>query len=581
MAKYFTNESEKGYIDDVAEIHSMQFNNMRHTVLGCMLGDFSETGEYVVHPNIVKELIEMPKYVVDVLGNIEICKSQIKLDKQISFLVIFEGNKATLSLIEKMNYEANNKLNSGTWSNVNEYILDEVETSGEINRSALYLKWNIQDFPGMVIDVFNCEPSVLEKYFGIVTKFKKNMEANSILLDKEEELEEVESEYFLNIFEILNSYPEFKKAVNKQIKTSFEEKKQAILLDKPNFVKTINEVMEKAIIDNINILSDNKKQEFLAHKRNAVVNATQKKQQLVEIENQKLTETTKVVTMAGINNITYKSITDIGAKTVVSTQKAQQNALEKAPNLLIGKGQNKKSVVEYILTIVDKKLIATEDTLKKVEEKQKVIAQSNKQQVEPIKKESLVPEKKETKKQETKIAAKKSNSPAKKPKNDKGSSAKKAPENKGTKKQEKKSNNNNDYDYDDYSNPESDKPETKTKEQPAGNLLRNNTSDKDKKPDTLVGKARGRRTKEESAKKKIDKNVEGAEHFSVPEQHIEEELAAAMNTNSNTGKKSENSVVSSIKVTKITIGVKTEDDKSEKVRNVRIVEETTQKDLGI
>ena len=128
MAQYLKRDPQLGYIEDVAEIETEKFNNLRHSVLGCMLGDFDETGAYVVSPEIVEELLAMEKYVVDTYDNIEICKSILKLDKQITFMVTYEGNRAVLSLIEKLSYEANFRIDSGVYSNINEYVLDSVES---------------------------------------------------------------------------------------------------------------------------------------------------------------------------------------------------------------------------------------------------------------------------------------------------------------------------------------------------------------------------------------------------------------------------------------------------------------------
>ena len=56
MSQYLKPDSELGYVEDHAMIEFLQFNNLRHTVLGCMLGDFNEVGNYVVAPEIVEEL---------------------------------------------------------------------------------------------------------------------------------------------------------------------------------------------------------------------------------------------------------------------------------------------------------------------------------------------------------------------------------------------------------------------------------------------------------------------------------------------------------------------------------------------
>ncbi|MBQ8615722.1 MAG: hypothetical protein IJ415_04075, partial [Clostridia bacterium] len=251
MSQYLKPDCELGYIEDQAEIESLKINNLRHAILGCMLGDFDETGAYVVEPEIVQELIEMPKYIVETMDNIEICKSALKLDKQISFAVTLEGNKATLSLLEKLSYEANFAINSGTYSNINEYILDTVETSGEINRNAIYTRWNIGEFGGNVIDIFNCDEEVLEKYFGIVNRFKYLLNANKVLLEKEEKIEEVEASYANEIFEILKHYPKLQDAVMKQVKETLNEKKDSISVNKPNFAKTFNELLENVIQTNV------------------------------------------------------------------------------------------------------------------------------------------------------------------------------------------------------------------------------------------------------------------------------------------------------------------------------------------
>ena len=138
MAKYLKPDSVQGYIEDVAEIKYQKFQNLRHTVLGFMWGDFDSNGKYVIPPEIVRELIAIKKYFVERMDNIEICQSAVRFDRQITFFVTLEGNRATLSLVEKINYEANFRLNSGAYSNINEIILDEVETSGAVDINLLY-----------------------------------------------------------------------------------------------------------------------------------------------------------------------------------------------------------------------------------------------------------------------------------------------------------------------------------------------------------------------------------------------------------------------------------------------------------
>ena len=48
-----------------------------------------------------------------------------------------------------------------------------------IDRNVIYAKWNIKTNPGNIIDIFNCDDSVLEKYFGIVNRFKYSKSSNT------------------------------------------------------------------------------------------------------------------------------------------------------------------------------------------------------------------------------------------------------------------------------------------------------------------------------------------------------------------------------------------------------------------
>lgn len=273
MARYLKKDCELGYVEDSAEINYLKFNNLRHTILGCMLGDFDENGNYVVSPEIRNELIEMKKYVYETMENIEICHSELKLDRQISFIVTYEANRATLSLIEKINYEGNFKINSGAYSNINEYLLDEVETSGVINKNAIYQRWNISEFGGNVLDIFSCDEALLEKYFGIINRFKYLLLANKVLLDNEEKVEELESAYTNKVLKLISQFSELKKLVDESISASMKERVGILDPNKPNFAKTLNEVIDKTIEDNLSLLSEEKRLDF-AQQMHTIKNET-------------------------------------------------------------------------------------------------------------------------------------------------------------------------------------------------------------------------------------------------------------------------------------------------------------------
>ncbi len=268
MAKYLKMNSKKGFIEDTAEIAHVKFNNMRHVVLGFMLGDFDSQGEYFVRPDIVEELIKMDKHIIDSVDNIDICESFLKLDKPITFAITFQNDKATLSLLEKINHGANFKLNAGSYSDVNEYILAEIETSGAVDKNVVYRMWNVKLSGGEALDVFHMDEETLAKFAGVVRRFKYLLVANKKLLQKEEKIEEIEAAYFNKMMSLLARYPKLKIAVEKEIKNQFDEKTGMLRLDKPNLMKTMNEIVLDAIEDNIDLLDEKEKESFEAEKHN-------------------------------------------------------------------------------------------------------------------------------------------------------------------------------------------------------------------------------------------------------------------------------------------------------------------------
>lgn len=336
MAKYLKQDSDLGYVEDSAEIEYLKFNNLRHTILGYMWGDFNSEGEYVISPDIQRELIAMKKYVVDTIDNIDICYSNIKFDKQITFMVTLEGNRATLSLVEKISFEANNKLNSGTYSNINEYILDEVETSGVVDKNALYRRWNISVVPGEILDVFHMDEDALAVYAGLTKRFKYLIKANEIFLNNEEKLEEIEAEYSVNLLAIIEHYPKLKKIVDAELKSTLTEKKDFIRIDRPNFAKTVNEIIEKVIENNINVLDEEEKKEFEAEKHNVQVEHNIKVQDTIEYK----TETIEVNEEHVGNEITAEK----KDKIVLETYREEER--QTIPELAQNNLQAEKLVVE-------------------------------------------------------------------------------------------------------------------------------------------------------------------------------------------------------------------------------------------
>lgn len=335
MSQYVKNDCEQGFVTDNAEIDSLKFNNLRHTILGCMLGDFDVEGNYVVDPVIVNELIAMPKYIVDTVDNIDVCSSVIKLDKQITFFVTYEGEHAVLTLAEKVNFQANFKSNSGLFSNINEYVLDTFETSGVVDKNAVYSKWNISTFTGNALDVFNMDEETLAQYVGIVNRFKYLMKANQILLKNENKLEEIESDYAVQMLQIVSRYPELKKCVDAKVKEVVSKQPSVLRLDKPFFAKTVNEIVSQTIENNLNVLTDGEKQEFQVEKRNITVERNLKIAQTIETSNAPVVdENQEVVTSKFVVNTfgaeARQSLADVATEYIVAKNETNATVSQQA-----------------------------------------------------------------------------------------------------------------------------------------------------------------------------------------------------------------------------------------------------------
>ncbi len=340
MAKYLKQGIEETYTEDSAEIQYLKFNMARHSALGFMLGDFDERGEYVIDLEIVKELIAMPKYFVDSMENIDVCHSVLVINSPITFLVTFENDTATLSIIEKLSLEGNFKFNSGSYSNINEYVLDRVKTSGTIDKNAVYNRWHISQFGGNSLDIHNLDEEQLQMYFGIVSRFKYLLYANSMFAEKEEELEIAEANYTKNLMELISRYPELEKAVAEQLKQALE-KKSILQLDKPNFAKTLNEVLDFAVEINLQSLSPKEQQEFLTERHNIQNERNIKAEQAVELKNNAYDVLGKEIPIAKpvvdtLNAEATLSIFALDEQLKSAQTKAYANAQKRAIDIITG-----------------------------------------------------------------------------------------------------------------------------------------------------------------------------------------------------------------------------------------------------
>ena len=89
--------------------------------------------------------------------------------------------RINLKLLEKIHYQSNRDFNSGLYSNINEYVLDEVIVPDkDFDRNALYQKYNIStENDGEVLSIFDMDEIRIEDGIPpIISKelYKKAME---------------------------------------------------------------------------------------------------------------------------------------------------------------------------------------------------------------------------------------------------------------------------------------------------------------------------------------------------------------------------------------------------------------------
>ena len=284
MANYLKQGAEEVFITDSAEIGRARLNNLRHTILNYMLGDFDEHGVYTVDPEIRKELISMKKYIVNTIDNMEVCQSEVRLFKPITFLVSFDEDCATLSLIEKISHLGNNKGNGGSYSDINEYILDRIETSGVINRQNVFRKWNISDQGGSALDITSLDNETKAQLFGLADRFKYLLYVNAIFLEREKQLEERDLAYSEALKKLISAYPNLNKAVEKTINDKIKDKKKFIRIDKPFVAKTLSEVLEQALEENMSALNPEEVKSFNLQKHEILNISNQQFDEILPIE---------------------------------------------------------------------------------------------------------------------------------------------------------------------------------------------------------------------------------------------------------------------------------------------------------
>jgi len=286
IKKFIKFDSEKGYLEHKDDINYFATAQMRRVAFGGMLGDFDENGLYVINQKIVEELIKMPKVIVEMVEDADLIRSKVKADTFFHFILTVEDNKASFKLLEKVHYQSNRDFNSGVYSNINEYVLDEVIVPDkDFDRNALYQKYNIStDSDSEVLSIFDMDELSIALYYNIVEKIKINYLVQNELMLKEKEIENIEADYFEAVLELLEEFEEIDQKVVDGLQDDLAEKHNFVIISKPFFQKTINEILDSMIEQYIQDLTTEQKEQFLIRLREIKANYYQQFKKVLPIE---------------------------------------------------------------------------------------------------------------------------------------------------------------------------------------------------------------------------------------------------------------------------------------------------------
>jgi len=247
--KYFKFDEVNQFLEHESDINYFSLNQARRVAVGNMLGDFDQNGFYVVDEKITKQLIAMPKIIVDSLEDVDLIRSAVKFDNYLHFMLVVSENKASLILLEKINFESNAKYNAGSYSNMNEYVLDEITIPDrDVDKNAIYTKFNIMRADeGKYYDINDFTEEEQQNFSAIISKMKFNLLAQNQMLKSEKSIEIIEADYFDNVLASIKLYPKIYAEFEKLLSSMILEKREFIQINKPFFQKTINEILDNCL----------------------------------------------------------------------------------------------------------------------------------------------------------------------------------------------------------------------------------------------------------------------------------------------------------------------------------------------
>ncbi len=273
MGKYYKEYANlDDEIDDEIEIEFDKFQKMEQVVFGNLLGDFLQDGKYSVDRDICAELIHIEKVVVGEFGNEIQLKSPIKFETFPCFILRVKDTRIGLYLLEEINHAGNESIGSGSYCDINEFLVDEMKFSTDnviLNLNEAYKKYNITK----KLDEGNIkEISEIDKYKdynAILKKLALNKLKQNILIENHDLLENIEQKYIDKILKQLENYPEFKYIVTNELEGALIDKTEFISKNKPFYNRAFRELLDDVIFMNDGELSEKDREEFYAKQKDA------------------------------------------------------------------------------------------------------------------------------------------------------------------------------------------------------------------------------------------------------------------------------------------------------------------------
>ena len=370
MGKYYKEYANlDDEIDDDVEIEFDKFQKMEQVVFGNLLGDFLQDGKYSVDRDICAELIHIEKVVVGEFGNEIQLKSPIKFETFPCFILRVKDTRIGLYLLEEINHAGNESIGSGSYCDINEFLVDEMKFSTDnviLNLNEAYKKYNITKKldEGKIKEI--SEIDKYKDYNAILKKLALNKLKQNILIENHDLLENVEQEYIDQTLKLIEKYPEFKYIVTKELEGALIDKTELISKNKPFYNRAFRELLDDVIFMNDGELSEKDREEFYAKQKDAKQDyslSSSKIKDLIE-QVQKPDDTKTRENLENIENKNENEISKLNETKLKSKQKS--------------KAKETQAEIEAVVNTYQKQLEENNQEQKKEQAEKKVQAEKKK-----------------------------------------------------------------------------------------------------------------------------------------------------------------------------------------------------------